>query len=136
MERIKKNLAEEFKKVFTEELTKAGHEVVDQTGPDVLIIRPAIVNLDVMAPDIQSPGITHVVVRSAGSLTLYLELYDSTTGAIFGKVMDAQADREGFAQLANRVTNKAAADRILRSWASELAGHLGAAREDTAIDEE
>lgn len=33
---------------------------------------------------------------------------------------------------ANRVTNKAAADRILRDWARELAVHLGAAEGDTA----
>jgi len=35
------------------------------------------------------------------------------------------ADDEGFAQRANRVTNKAAADRMLRHWAELLAKHLG-----------
>jgi hypothetical protein len=136
MERIKKDMAAEFRKVLTEELTKAGHEVVDQTGPDVVIIRPAIINLDVMAPDVRGPGMSHVIVRSAGSMTLYMELIDSTTSATFAKVIDAEADRETFAQQANRVTNRAAADRILRSWAKELANHLGAAKEDTSTDDD
>ena len=133
MDKIKKALADEFRKVFTEELTKAGHEVVDHTGPDVLVVRPAIINLDVTAPDVRSATFSEVVVRSAGSMTLYMELFDSETSAIFARVIDAQGDRESFAQRANSVTNKAAADRILRDWARELAKHLGAAREDTAV---
>ncbi len=136
MEAIKQSLAEEFKKVFTEELTKAGHEVVDHTGADVLILRPAIINLDVSAPDVKTAGFSEVVVRSAGSMTLYMELLDSTTSATIARVIDAEADPDDFAQHANSVTNKAAADRVLRRWASELASHLGAAQEDTSGSEE
>jgi hypothetical protein len=46
--------------------------------------------------------------------------------------MDAEADRGagGFAMSANSVTNTAAADRILRSWARELVGHLGEVKND------
>jgi hypothetical protein len=68
----------------------------------------------------------HTVVRSAGQMTLYLELWDSTTNSILACVMDAQADPEAIAQLANRVTNTAAADAILKSWADEVRGHLDA----------
>lgn len=136
MEKIKANLAEEFKKVFTEELTKAGHEIVDHTGDDVLIVRPAIVNLEITAPDVGSAGLSRVYVRSAGQMTLYMELYDSVTGAIIARVMDAEADDTGFAMQANRVTNKAEADRILRSWARELAEHLGEAKKEAAAPDE
>jgi hypothetical protein len=133
IERIKNDLAAEFKKVFTKELTDAGHEIVDHTGPDVLIIRPAIVNLDVTAPDLQSAAFTHTVVRSAGEMTLYMELFDSMTSAIIARVMDAQAgDRAGLAMEATRMTNKREADRILRSWAKELEGHLGEAKAATS----
>jgi hypothetical protein len=132
MEEIKQSIAGEFRKVFTEELAERGHEVVEYSGADVVVIRPAIINLDVSAPDTASAGFADVIVRSAGSMTLYMELFDSPTSAIFARVIDARADRESFAARANRVTNKAAADRILRDWARELADHLGAAREDTA----
>jgi hypothetical protein len=132
MERIKQSVADEFRKVFIKELTAGGHEIVDYAGPEVVVVRPAIINLRVNAPDIMSAGFVDVVVRSAGSMTLYMELLDSTTSATFARIMDAQGDRESFAGRANSVTNKAAADRILGSWARELAAHLGAAREAIA----
>ena len=128
MDRIKKRLAAEFRKIFIEEITKDGkHEVVDHVGPEVLVLRPAIINLDVTSVDTQSAGSSRSYNASAGQMTLYLEFYDSVTSAIFAKVMDAEADRRGAAnfQMSNRVTNTAAADRILRSWAKELVGHLG-----------
>ena len=132
MERIKSALAEEFKKVFTDELTKGGYEIVDYTGDDVLIVRPALVNLDVTAPDVMSASRSRVYVTSAGSMTLYMELYDSVTGDIIARVLDPEAaDRGGFAMEANRVTNRAEADRILRKWAGLLRSHLGTVQEAT-----
>ena len=131
MERIKADLAEEFRKIFTEELTGAGHDVVDTAGPDVLVVRPAIVNLEPTAPDVRSAAFSHVIVRSAGQMTLFMELYDSETSAIIARILDAEADDRTFAQEANRTTNRMAADRILRSWAEELARHLGAVRKET-----
>lgn len=121
---IKTKLAAEFKKEFTEVLTKKGHAVVDDVGPDVLLLRPALINVDVVAPDVRM-GMGRTFVRSAGSMTLYMEMYDSATSTLLARVVDPRADDEAFAQEANRVTNQAAADRILRSWAELLAAHLG-----------
>lgn len=132
IERIKASLADEFRKVFTEELTSDGREVVDHTGDDVLIIRPAIIDLDITAPDVKFAGFERVIVRSAGEMTLYMELFDSVTGAIIARVIDAQESDMGLAREANRVTNKAEADKILRGWARELADHLGETQKDTA----
>jgi hypothetical protein len=130
MERIKKDVAAEFRKVFTKELqAKSGYPVVDSAGPDVLVLRPAIINLRVTAPDVMSPGMSLTVVDSAGSATLYLELWDSATNTILARAMDAQAD-PGFAgrgQAANRVTNTMAADRIFQGWATKLRKYLEAA---------
>jgi hypothetical protein len=128
VERMKSGLSAEFKKVFTDELQKGGYQVVDTAASDVLVLRPALVNVVVNAPDIMTPGINATVVRSAGQMTLYLELWDSTTNALLARVMDAEADVEGFAQVANRVTNTAAADRILREWAKELRERLDMVR--------
>ena len=49
-ERIKKDLAAEFRKVFTDELTKKGYPVVEEPAPDVLLLRPALLNVDVGMP--------------------------------------------------------------------------------------
>lgn len=124
-EDIKKRLAAEFNKVFVEQLGKDGHPVVDDVGPDVLLLRPALVNVDVAAPDTRSAAMSTVIVRSAGSMTLYLELYDSSTSTLLARVIDPKADDRGFAQRADRMTNRVAADRILRDWAKLLATHLG-----------
>lgn len=132
MERIKAGVAAEFRKIFTEELQdKGGYQVVDTAAPDVLVLRPAIINLAITAPDLQSPDMNRTIVESAGQMTLYLELYDSMSNTLLARAMDPQADRRGFAQSANRTTNKAAADRILRKWASALRAHLDAAQGKT-----
>jgi hypothetical protein len=130
MQRIETDLAAEFKKVFTKELEDAGYQLVEQAADDVLIVRPAIINLNVTAPDLERSFATNVV-QSAGSMTLYMELYDSATNAQIAEVYDAEADNEGFAQQANRVTNKAAADRIIKKWAEALRSHLGAVQAST-----
>jgi Protein of unknown function (DUF3313) len=128
MDRIKKGLADQFKKVFTKELTKGGYQVVDSAAPDVLVLRPAIVNLRVTAPDLMTAGISRTVVRSAGSMTLYLELWDSVSNTILARAMDAQSDDGMNGQVSSRVTNTSAADSILRRWADILRDRLDAAR--------
>jgi hypothetical protein len=120
---IKTRLAAEFKKVFTKELTKHGHEVVDDVGPEVLLLRPAIINLDVTAPDTMRAGFSTTVVASAGQMTLYMELYDSAKSELLARVIDPQAGRES--GIANRVSNTMEADLILRRWADLLSQHLG-----------
>ena len=75
-----------------------------------------------------TPGINMTVIRSAGSMTLYLELWDSMTNAILARVMDSQADQGAGGQIADSVTNTAAADFILRRWADTLRKNLEAAR--------
>jgi len=126
MDDIKTALAAEFKKVFTEQLEKGGQEVVDTVGPNVLLLRPAIINLNVTAPDVMQAGIENTYVASAGQMTLYMELYDSATSELIGRVVDPEAGQEGgLAFNANRVTNTAEADQILRRWADLLSSHLG-----------
>jgi hypothetical protein len=130
VERMKTGLAAEFKKVFAEELSKkGGYQVVDVAAPDVLVLRPALINVEVNAPDLMSPGFRATVVRSAGQMTLYLELWDSASSTLLGRVIDAKADTSGMAMAASRVTNVAAADRILEGWARELREHLDAAQQ-------
>jgi hypothetical protein len=129
IERMKAGLAAEFMAVFTKELQdKGGYQVVTTAAPDVLVLRPALLNVEVNAPDLMTAGISATVVRSAGQMTLFLELWDSSTNTLLARVMDAAADQDSFAKQANRVTNKAAADRILGDWAHELRLHLDAVK--------
>jgi hypothetical protein len=117
MEAIKQRLAEEFRKVFTEQLQEAGHEVVDEAGTDVLLLRPAIINLDVTAPDLMKSGRGNTYVNSAGQMTLFMELYDSASSELLARIMTEAGQQGGFGFVANRVTNTREADQILRRWA-------------------
>ena len=128
-EEIKQRVAVGFKKEFTKVLNEEGHEVVEDTGPDVLLLRPAIINLDVTEPDIMRAGMETSFVQSAGEMTLYMEMYDSATSTLLARVVDAQADDRAFGMQANRVTNTAAADLIFTYWAKELSKHLGSVKE-------
>ena len=126
VEVIKKRLATEFKTVFTKELQKkGGYEVVDTAAKDVLILRPAIINLVVNAPDVNRVGMGRTFVASAGEMTLYMELYDSLTSDKIAEVMDAEAAGDyGMGHAGNRVSNKAAFDRVLAKWADLLRKRL------------
>ncbi len=132
MEKIKTEVASEFKKVFVKELQNGGYEVVTQTGQDVMLLRPAIINLTITAPDLNTAGMGQTFVRSAGTLTLYAELYDSVTSDKFAEVIDTQeAGNYGFGRAANRVSNKAALDQTLKHWADLLRKRLDEAHGKT-----
>jgi hypothetical protein len=129
IQRMKDAIAKEFRRVFTDVLQKnGGYQVVDTAAPDVLVLRPAIINVQVTAPDLMTAGMQQTVVRSAGQATLYLEVWDSASNTLLGRVLDAQADKTPYARVANRVTNAQAADLILTAWAEDLRQHLDAAR--------
>jgi hypothetical protein len=136
VEKIKASLAQEFDSVFREELEKGGYQVVDEIADDVLIVRPAIINLDINAPDIPTAGRSKTYASSAGEMTLYVELIDSVTGDIFAKAIDRQVDgsRGSFYTWTNSVSNKAAADRIIKGWATILREALDAARQQPAAE--
>lgn len=122
MDRIKDQLSEEFDQVFSEILTEDdGWAIVETPGENVLLLRPAIINLDVFAPDIQRAGRSQTYAEQAGEMTLYLEIRDSVTGALIAKGLDRKADRRrGYMQWQNRVQNTQAARTILKEWANSL----------------
>ena len=126
MERIKADVASMFREVFTQNLqADDGFEVVDEADYDVLLIRPAIIDLDITAPDV-AVGRTRTFSASAGQATLYIELFDSVTGTIIGRAADAQAARSGGGTMTwnNRVMNRAEGRRMFSGWANQLRSFL------------
>jgi hypothetical protein len=129
MDMIKLELSEMFREVFTDVLEEGGYELVTERDEDVLLLKPAIINLDVIAPETGDGG-SSSYSESAGEMTLYLELYDSMTDDLLAKAMDRQKDRKtGYFQWQSRVTNRAAANRILEVWANVLKNGLDEARQ-------
>lgn len=124
MARIRSGLAEAFNGVFTKELQDSGgYTITDDTDSDVLLLRPAIVDLDVNAPDVSrdEAGVTTTYARSAGEMTLNMELYDAVTGDLIGRVIDHRKDIDsGSMWRTNSVTNLADARRLMQPWAKAL----------------
>ncbi len=122
MERIKgeavKLLHESFKKELDE---VGGYTFVEKVGDRVMILRPALIDLEITAPDIPVAGRVTTYVASAGAATLFLELYDSVSGEILARLVDRrQMQNYGMARWANKVTNRADAARMFKRWASLL----------------
>jgi len=137
MERIKNNVAGLFIEVFTEELGKGGYTLTTERAEDVLLVRPAIIDLDVTAPDVRTGARSQSFTTSAGSMTLYVELVDSETGAMLAKALDRRADRDsGTMQWQTGPANRAAALRIMRPWAEALREALDEARDLTHQEQE
>jgi len=137
MERIKKAVKELFIEVFTEELEKGGYNLTTDRAEDVLVVRPAVIDLDVHAPDIMTSSRSATFSDSAGSMTLYMELYDAETEDLLAKAMDAKADRgSNIMQWATRPSNRAAGKRMMRPWAEALVKGLDRARDVTRQDKD
>jgi hypothetical protein len=125
MERIKTDTANLFREVFTEQLEAGGYEVVNQADYDVLLLRPAIIDLNISAPDIRTAGRSTTFTATAGAATLYIELFDSVSGTIIGRAADRKAARNTASMSwSNRVTNRAEASRMFRGWADTLTAFL------------
>lgn len=126
VERIKGDVADLFLTVFTEQLEEAGYEVVNFVDDDVLILRPAIIDLDITAPDTRGQGRSRTYTARAGAATLFVELFDAYSGDLVGRAIDRRAARSSgsFAVRSNRVTNRADARREFRVWANTLVAFL------------
>jgi hypothetical protein len=88
---------------------------------NTLLIRPAIVNLDVAAPDLRTAENIKTYSSEAGQATLFLELYDGVSGEILARAVNASAaGDDSYYQWATRVSNRADAKRMIRKWAKAL----------------
>ena len=130
MQRIKTELADLFIEVFKLELqNNGGYVLVDGIAEDVLIVHPAIVDLDVISPDTPGTRGQRSVIASVGSMSLYMELIDSVTGDKLVKAIDNKFDRTRTRpQAPNKMRNQAAARDMLGEWAILLRLALDEAR--------
>jgi len=122
MQNIKSGLASLFTEVFKQELqNNGGYVLVDGVAEDVLIVRPVIVDLDVLSPDTPGTRGQRSAIASVGSMSLYMELIDSVTGDVMVKAMDNKYDRTRTRiQGSNKTRNEAAARDKLGEWAELL----------------
>lgn len=121
MERVKTEVKQLFMQIFTDELAKGGYALAKERARDVLIVKPAIIGLDVNAPDPMAGGMSDTFATTAGSMTLFMELYDSESDELLVKAIDPTSDQETtYIERRSKVSNRSAARRMMTPWAEAL----------------
>jgi hypothetical protein len=113
-----------FDEVFRDAFRKAGYEVVTTTGPDVLRVNSGVLDLMVNAPFGDSDGQTTFII-TAGQAALIVEVRDSTTNALLGRVADRRATQDLGRQLATSTTNLYDFRQLFGLWSQICTTALG-----------
>ena len=121
MQKIRDEMASEFRRIFGEQLSAAGYDVVARPLEDTLQVTAALADVYINAPDAMTAGRSYTYTMSAGRMTLVMELRDGPTGQLLARVVDRHAgDETGYAQIANSVTNSAEFRRAVTAWDKRL----------------
>ncbi len=116
--------------IFAQTFAKGGYPVVTAPGPDVLRVRTAVINLQVSAPDTMSSGRSRSYSSEAGAATLVVEVRDSVSGAILGRVVDSRlAGDNSYMMRRNSVTNRADFRNVALAWAKDSLNGLNALKQ-------
>ena len=108
-----------FDEIFAAAFKDSGYAIVTAPGPDVLRVSAAVINLYVNAPDTMSAGRSYTYTTEAGEATLALEVRDSMTNALMGRVVDRRETRgTGRMQMTSSVTNTSDFRALFKQWAS------------------
>ncbi len=122
VQRIREELSKAFREVFAERLSKGGYPLVETNGDDVLLVRAALIDVNVTAPEsAQASGASHSYVLDPGRMTVFMELVDSVTGQTLARVVDTkEGPRSGLVQWSTSATNSAGARWVIGQWADVL----------------
>lgn len=117
-----------FHQAFVEDLGKSQNfTVVEAPGPDVLLIRGHVMNLQIQVPPQQDQAADESsYTASSGQMTLLLDARDSQSGEPLVRVGQARAIQMGGGgwYKSDPVSNSGAVREIFRTWASDLTREL------------
>ena len=120
IEKIREEMASEFRRIFTEELAKGGYDIVPKPLDDTLRVFAGLADVYITAPDTMSAGRTKTYTRSTGRMTLAMELRDGPTNQLLARVVDRHVDDSMYAQWTTSVTNSAEFRNAVTAWAQRL----------------
>jgi len=103
--------------IFEDAWSEGGYQVVSEPGPDVLRVRPGVLNIEVNAPDVMTAGRSRTFANEAGQATYFVEIRDSLTGALLGRAADQRLVGDNIAVYRNSVTNRADFRQEVKRWA-------------------
>lgn len=106
-----------FQILFITAYQEAGYEVVTSPGRDVLRLAVRVLDLDLPAPETATAGTQRAIGEEAGSATLVLEAFDSTTGATLGRAVDARSTEGVHIELPAGANDARAFRNLFARWA-------------------
>jgi hypothetical protein len=106
IQHIKDRIAGEFGRIFRQELTAGGYQIVERPGDDTVHL---------------SPGLADVYMESGygGRMTLVLQLRDAPTGQLLARLVDRKEGEMGLLQSPDSVTENVSFRRAIKAWARE-----------------
>jgi len=130
VERIKDAVSGQLSKVMYKTLTeRGGYEIVTESGEDVLVFLPNIVDLDVVAAGWIENSILEAVTDSRGRMTIELVIRDSTSDKLLAVGWQNQSDaHEGEMDMTISVSNAVAFRSMSQRWANWVLKQLEEAK--------
>jgi hypothetical protein len=126
-----------FSDIFNEAFTEAGYQIVTAPGPDVLRVSTGVLNLYLNAPDTMEAGRTRTYTANAGEATLVIEVRDSSTNALLGRVLDRRETLDtGTMQMSSRVTNLSDFRSLFKRWAKNSVDGLAELKAHSPVPED
>jgi hypothetical protein len=126
-----------FDRIIRAEFQKAGYAVVDAPGPGVLRIRPAVFDLEIVAPEPGGASRSTSYTMEAGFAGVLVEVSDGPTNAVLGRAVDrGVAGDNGFAEARTRASNRTDFERLFHDWSRSLSKGLGHLKETSPVDTE
>lgn len=112
---------EEIRSAFLEEFGRSTvFEVVDEPGPDVLLVRAGLLDVVSRVPP-ETVGRSRIFIDSVGEATLVLEVRDSVSNTVIARAVDRRAAQSSAGMTeSNRVRNRAEIRRLGRRWGGIL----------------
>jgi hypothetical protein len=128
VQRITQEMAQTLRGSLTRDLQAAGYEVVGAPGPGVLVLKTAIEDVQVNAPDNATYARTNTFVREAGEASLHIDAYDGASSARVMTISDRGKARSHMLGVdrANTASNRFWFDEMFDRWSDAVAKELTA----------
>lgn len=129
---ILRTAREQLASLFHEEMRKVlesggTYSVVSSPGPDVIEMKPQIIDLYVKAVDLPGPSKVSVYEIHDARLTLASDLCDSMTGTRLYRFYDYRAWEQAAVEMSTREARAEAFKSLVAGWAGELKSALDTA---------
>jgi hypothetical protein len=131
MVRMRAESVQLFRQEFAREFVERGpYKFADDPAPDVLLVVPAVEELDIAAPEgIDSSGMRSYTLRPV-TMKVTGDLRDSLTGRVVGRVISyAPKEYPSYdLRVANRVTNAQEQRQVFARWSRLVREALNVAK--------